>query len=232
LRLSTLILALANGYWQTPSPEKNITVTGKLVRLMAVGGESTGWAVELRPGTKIDGKPMDSIQISYQESSRLENLQDKRVRATGRLVRRHGVETGEQTILEVSSIRRAAPRSASAADVAFSLSSGEWLLEDLHGSGVLDNVEATLTFPGPGKTAGNASCNRFFGPANISGNAMRLGPLASSRKACAEALMNQEAEYLEALQAAERFEWKDPYLLIYCKGIEKPLRFARKAAKP
>jgi len=39
--------------------------------------------------------------------------------------------------------------------------------------------------------------------------------------------MNQEAKYLEELQAAERFEWKDPYLLIYCKGIEKPLRFSR-----
>ena len=47
--------------------------------------------------------------------------------------------------------------------------------------------------------------------------------------ACPEAVMNQESKYLEALQAAERFEWKDPYLLIYCKGLEKPLRFTRMA---
>jgi len=39
--------------------------------------------------------------------------------------------------------------------------------------------------------------------------------------------MDQEAKYLEALQAAERFEWKDPYLLIHCKGHEAPLRFTR-----
>jgi len=44
---------------------------------------------------------------------------------------------------------------------------------------------------------------------------------------CPEALMNQEKEYLQALQAAERFDWKDHYLLIYCKGFEKPLRFTR-----
>ncbi len=43
--------------------------------------------------------------------------------------------------------------------------------------------------------------------------------------------MNQESKYLEALQAAERFEWKDPYLLIYCKGFEKPLRFTRMATE-
>jgi heat shock protein HslJ len=48
--------------------------------------------------------------------------------------------------------------------------------------------------------------------------------------ACPEAVMNQETKYLDALQAAERFEWKAPYLLIYCKGFEKPLRFTRMRA--
>jgi len=39
--------------------------------------------------------------------------------------------------------------------------------------------------------------------------------------------MNQETKYLNALQAAERYEWKDPYLLIYSNGLDKPLRFTR-----
>jgi len=47
---------------------------------------------------------------------------------------------------------------------------------------------------------------------------------------CPEAVMSQETKYLDALQAAERFEWKDPFLLIYCKGLEKPLRFTRMQA--
>ena len=54
--------------------------------------------------------------------------------------------------------------------------------------------------------------------------------------ACPEAVMNQETKYMDALQASEHFEWKEPYLLIYCKGFEKPLRFtkmqAQKSATP
>jgi heat shock protein HslJ len=55
---------------------------------------------------------------------------------------------------------------------------------------------------------------------------MRIGA-DRSRMMRPEAVMNQEMKYLNALQAAERFEWNDPYLLIYCKGFEKPLRFTR-----
>jgi heat shock protein HslJ len=144
------------------------------------------------------------------------------------------VETGERTILVASSIKEAKataqPKSAQA--VPFSLIAGEWLLEDLAGSGVMDGIQATLTFPEPGKIAGNGSCNRFFGPAEISGDTIKLGPLASTRMACPDPVMNQEMKYLAALQAAERFEWKDPYLLIYCKGFEKPLRYTRLSSKP
>jgi hypothetical protein len=32
---------------------------------------------------------------------------------------------------------------------------------------------------------------------------------------------------VDALQKVERSEWKDPYLLLYEKGTEKPLRFTR-----
>jgi heat shock protein HslJ len=109
----------------------------------------------------------------------------------------------------------------------FNLVGSEWLLEDLSGAGVMDNVRATLSFPEGGKVAGRGSCNRFFGPAEVAGSGLKLGPLGSTRMACPEAVMNQETKYLNALQAAERYEWKDPYLLVYCKGFDKPLRFTR-----
>jgi heat shock protein HslJ len=69
-----------------------------------------------------------------------------------------------------------------------------------------DNVQATLAFPEASKVSGKGSCNRFFGPAKIDGNAIQLGPLGSTRMACSEAVMNQETKYLNALQTAERFE--------------------------
>jgi heat shock protein HslJ len=71
------------------------------------------------------------------------------------------------------------------------------------------------------------SCNRFFGPAKISGDTVQLGRLGATRMACPKAMMNQETKYLDALQKVERFEWKDPYLLLCEKGTEKPLRFTR-----
>jgi hypothetical protein len=64
-------------------------------------------------------------------------------------------------------------------------------------------------------------------PAQMRSDAIKLGPLAATQRACSEALMNQETGYLNALQGCERFEWKDPYLLMYCKGLNAPLRFRR-----
>ena len=72
----------------------------------------------------------------------------------------------------------------------------------------------------------------LFGPTQVAGNEIKLGPLGSTRMACPEPIMNQETKYLGALQAAERYEWKDPYLMFYCKDLEKPLRFSRAAASP
>jgi len=196
---------------------------------MAIGGESTGWVVDLDSAITIDGKQVISIQVNYRKIGKLEKLQDKRVTATGKLTHRQGVETGEQPVLDISSINeaKATAQPAPAQSSSFNLANSEWLLEDLNGSAVLDNVQATLTFPETGKVTGNGSCNRFFGPAEIHGDAIKLGPLVSSRMACPEAVMNQEAKYLQALQAAERFEWTDPYLLIHCNGLEKALRFTR-----
>jgi heat shock protein HslJ len=197
------------------SAEQNRTVTGRLTRVMAVGGESTGWAIELASAISIDGKPVHSIEVSSSEIKKFKTLENKYVEAAGAVSNWHGVERGDRAILAVSSIREV------------SLTGSEWLLEDLAGAGAIDNVQATLTFPEANRVAGKASCNRFFGPAKIDGNAIQLGPFGATRMACPEAVMNQEARYLNALQAAQRFEWKDPYLLLHSKGVENPLRFTR-----
>ena len=115
------------------------------------------------------------------------------------------------------------------APAAQSLLGTEWLLEDLGGRGVLDRVEATLAFPEAGRVTGNGSCNRFTGSVEIGGGTIRFWQVASTRRACVPAVMDQEAKYLKALEGAERFAMEGPWLLIYSKGLEKPLRFTRKA---
>jgi heat shock protein HslJ len=93
----------------------------------------------------------------------------------------------------------------------------------------VDRVQATLEFPEPGRVAGNASCNRFVGSVEITGQMIKIGSLGSTKMACAEAVNIQEMKYLKALESAERVTIDGTTLQIFSKGMEKPLRFTRRA---
>src|SRR6201981_29052 len=159
-----LMLAILGGHLQAQTPEQQKTLTGKLGRVMAIGGESTGWAIQLDSEPNINGKRVASIEVDDANTEGLQKLADKHVKATGTLSHRQGVETGERLVLVVSSMKevKAASQSESAKPAPFKLTGTEWLLEDLSGAGVIDNIQAMLTFPEAGKTAGKGSCNRFF----------------------------------------------------------------------
>src|ERR1700756_3557718 len=89
-----LILAVFGVHLQAQTPERQTTVTGKLGRVMATGGESTGWAIQLDSETTIEGKRVDSLEVDDSNTERLEKLADKHVKATGPLSHRKGGETG------------------------------------------------------------------------------------------------------------------------------------------
>jgi heat shock protein HslJ len=61
---------------------------------------------------------------------------------------------------------------------------------------VSDNLQ--LTFE-KGLVHGDAGCNAFRGPWSLEGSALRLGPLVTTRKQCAETVMVQEQALLHAL---------------------------------
>jgi heat shock protein HslJ len=206
--------------------DTNLTVSGTLGRAMAIGGESTGWSVHLDTPTMVEGKQLDSIEIAFSDTAKLNELNNQHVRATGKLSHRQGVETGTRSVLEVSSIQK-----DEAHATAPSLTGTEWVLEDLGGSGVIDDAQATLAFLSDGKVAGRGSCNRFTGTAEIGASDIKIGPLASTRMLCPGAVMNQETKYLKALQSAQRFERDGSTLLVYSSGIEKPLKFTEKVDK-
>jgi len=102
-----LILALFCVCLQAATQEQKMTVTGKLVRVGAIGGETTGWAIQFDSEITIDGKHANSIEVDYPQPKKLDELENKRVKATGKLSRRHGVETGDRSVLDVSSITEA-----------------------------------------------------------------------------------------------------------------------------
>ena len=59
----------------TPQAQTTMTVTGTLARAMAIGGESTGWSIQVDPEIAVDGKPVHSIEISYKDAQKLDERQ-------------------------------------------------------------------------------------------------------------------------------------------------------------
>lgn len=101
-----------------------------------------------------------------------------------------------------------------------------WRLDSLGSVGVPESSQATLEFPAEGRASGNGSCNRFNGVVAIEGSTIQFGGLASTRKACAVDVMQQEDAYLAALRDAESFEVEGEALRIYVVGQPEPLRFS------
>jgi heat shock protein HslJ len=104
----------------------------------------------------------------------------------------------------------------------------EWVLADFGGSGVSPGSEATLAFPQSGRVAGKSFCNRFTGSAQMTAEKVSFGQMASTRMACLPELMDRETRFLKALADAQRIAMDGPDLLLYSKGMEKPLRFTPK----
>jgi hypothetical protein len=81
-----------------------VTVTGKLVKMMAVGGESSGWAIELENEQSFGGKPVKSIEVEG-NAKKLAKLENKRVVVSGTILHRSGVERADRAVLEVGKIK-------------------------------------------------------------------------------------------------------------------------------
>jgi hypothetical protein len=88
------------------SDPQKITLVGTIHRVMAIGAESTGWMVQVDSETIIDGKPISSIEVSdSRKPKQLEDFENKRVKIAGKVVYRHGVETGVQPYVEITTIK-------------------------------------------------------------------------------------------------------------------------------
>jgi len=103
----------------------------------------------------------------------------------------------------------------------------EWLLEDLGGSVVIDNAQATLTFPKPGEISGMGSCNHFFGSVRIKGHRIHISKMGATMMQCDDAVSDQEGRYIAALAAADRISRHDVNLFVHSKALKKPLRFTK-----
>lgn len=60
--------------------------------------------------------------------------------------------------------------------------------------------------PDSGRVTGSGGCNRISGPFTRDGDRLQLGPIVSTRMACADGRLNQqEVEFLSALESTNRY---------------------------
>jgi putative lipoprotein len=105
------------------------------------------------------------------------------------------------------------PEPTSAADLAGT----SWTLVSIGDSTVIEGAGASLTFDPAGSVSGSTGCNSFSGSYTVDGAALTFGPLATTRKACEEPLMAQEAAFLQAMAGVSGWE-VDSYELLHLTG--------------
>lgn len=85
-----------------------------------------------------------------------------------------------------------------------------WQIEDIDGRGIIDNSMMTIVFElgddASYSVSGSTGCNRYRGRAELKVGELAIADTISTRRACPEALMNQEQRMLKALNAATTWE--------------------------
>ena len=90
------------------------------------------------------------------------------------------------------------------------LRGGEWVVEDLAGKGIIDSSHISIIFMDENRLGGSSSCNRYSGEYELEGTKFTVGDnMASTRMACAPALMNQEDRFLKLLMSVDQARFGD-----------------------
>ncbi len=86
------------------------------------------------------------------------------------------------------------------------LAGSEWRPITILDDAFPDDFEAFIQFRGEGQLTGSSGCNRLTGRYQIDGDRLTIGPLASTRMACPEPLMEAEQRVHAALGQIASFK--------------------------
>ena len=85
-----------------------------------------------------------------------------------------------------------------------------WKVQTLNGKPF--SARATLQFSENGQVSGKGPCNRYFGPMEITGSDITIGPVASTKMACLD--LSDEQEYLTALESVTEHKVSSGQLML------------------
>src|SRR5690554_2896787 len=83
----------------------------------------------------------------------------------------------------------------------------QWLVTSLERTPLAEGSEVTINFLEDNLIAGSGSCNWYSGRYQLNGEGIEVGTLVSTRRACAQPLMDQEHQFLEGLARVNRFDF-------------------------
>ena len=110
---------------------------------------------------------------------------------------------------------------------ALTLVGSTWVAEDIAQRGVIDYLQSRLQFVDNDRVAGFGGCNVFNGSVQFSADRLRIGPLATTKKLCPPAIMDQENRFLKALESVRSARTQNGLLYLQDETGNDVLRFWR-----
>ncbi|MFA9406759.1 MAG: META domain-containing protein [Anaerolineales bacterium] len=91
-----------------------------------------------------------------------------------------------------------------------------WIATELDGESVLLDTTITAEFKDDGTLGGSNGCNRYNTTYTVDGDNIQINsPMASTLMACPDPVMAQEGVYMEAMEAAAKFEISGEELILF-----------------
>ena len=81
-----------------------LEATGKLVKVMAVGAETSGWAIEFEQEVSYGGNAVHSIEVEG-DAKKFGKLENKKVTVKGSIAHRSGTERKDRMVFVVQKIK-------------------------------------------------------------------------------------------------------------------------------
>jgi hypothetical protein len=91
-----------------PLQPGEVILIGRLTHVMGIGGETTGWSLELKSDLTFEAQTFRSIEVAG-PAKKLAKLANQEVKARGFIKHRKGVERKDWVVLEITSIGLKSP---------------------------------------------------------------------------------------------------------------------------
>lgn len=107
-----------------------------------------------------------------------------------------------------------------------SLTGSEWILTALEAQPVIAEAPITVAFTDELEVGGTAGCNTYSGSYEVDGDTISFGLMATTRVACPQPIMEQEASYLAVLDRTQTYAVTGDVLTLYGPGGQELAIFA------